>query len=430
MPNLTWEKIHDAKLEETYYRTKHPAGPELQVCPKPGYTSAYAMFSTKYGSIDTAIVKDKEVIELPEGTAHFLEHKLFEGDDGEDAFTRFSQTGASANAYTSFDCTCYLFSVAGEFRKSFEILLDFVQSPYFTEATVQKEQGIIGQEIRMCMDSPGRNVFFGLLKALYPSHPVRIEIAGTEPSIAEITAELLHDCYRHFYNLHNMMISVAGNVTLEEIEEICAAQLKPLEGSIAKRKRMIDQSPPGETLVKKQMAVSVPLFLLGFKEMREAPLLTASEAIASKLVLEALAGETSALYEQLLNDGLINANFGSEVLHGDDYACTLFSGESKQPELTAETIKAAVLAAAQTGLPEADFERARKRQYGRLVMECNDIETIADRMTESYFASSDFFARANALREITLQDANKRLKEMFREEFAALSIVEPIGENQ
>ncbi|MCL2531378.1 MAG: insulinase family protein, partial [Oscillospiraceae bacterium] len=240
MSKLAWEKITDSILDETYYRAQHPAGPEIQVCPKLGYTSAYAMFSTKYGSIDTAIVKGDSVIQLPEGTAHFLEHKLFEGDDGEDAFTRFSQTGASPNAYTSFDQTCYLFSCATEFRKNFEILLDFVQAPYFTEETVQKEQGIIGQEIRMCNDSPGRNVFFGLMKALFPTHPVHIEVAGTETSIAEITAELLHDCYRHFYNLHNMVITVAGNVTLEEVAAICDEQLKPCDGSPAVRPRMAD----------------------------------------------------------------------------------------------------------------------------------------------------------------------------------------------
>jgi len=385
------------------------------------------MFSTKYGSIDTAIVKGSSITELPEGTAHFLEHKLFEGEDGEDAFTRFSQTGASANAYTSFDCTCYLFSCAGAFKPNFEILLDFVQSPYFTEKTVEKEQGIIGQEIRMCMDSPGRNVFFGLLKALYPSHPVRIEIAGTESSIAEITAPLLHDCYRHFYNLHNMIISVAGNVTLEEVEAISNAQLKPVDGQPAQRKRMVDKTPPAETLIKKKMAVSVPLFLLGFKEVREEALLSPLENIASKLVMDVLVGETSELYERLLNEGLINSNFGSELLHGDDYACALFSGESKYPERTAELIAEYVLGAAAAGLAEQDFERARKRAYGRLVMECNDIEMIADRMTEAYFAGSNFFARAQALREITLADANARLCEMFRAGYSALSIVEPIG---
>ncbi|MCL2194851.1 MAG: insulinase family protein [Oscillospiraceae bacterium] len=420
---LNWETITDTHLGETYYRAKHPAGPEVQVCPKPGYTSAYAMFSTKYGAIDTAIVCGNSVTELPEGTAHFLEHKLFEDEGGEDAFTRFKQTGASPNAYTSFDQTCYLFSCATEFRKNFEILLDFVQSPYFTEATVQKEQGIIGQEIRMLNDYPSRNLFFGLLKLLYPNHPVRIEVAGTEASIANITAELLHDCYRHFYNLHNMVITVAGNVTLEEVEAVCDEQLKPCEGSPAVRPRISDPAPPAVLVARYQMAVTVPLFTLGFKQVREAATLTAHESAAQKLALDILASETSPLYEQLLNDGLINANFGSEILHGDDYAVALFSGESHKPEQTAERIVQAMLAAQ---ISETDFERARKRAYGRLVMECNDIETIADRMTESYFAGCDLFARARALRDMTLEDVQAQVPQMFREGYHALSIVEPI----
>jgi len=428
MPKLIWETIHDPKLEETYYRAKHPAGPEIQVCPKPEYSSAYAMFSTKYGSIDAAIVRGNNVTELPAGTAHFLEHKLFESDDGEDAFTRFSQTGASPNAYTSFDCTCYLFSCAGDFEKNFEILLDFVQHPYFTEETVQKEQGIIGQEIRMCLDIPGRNVFYNLIKALYPSHPLHIDIAGTEESIAQITAELLHDCYKHFYNLHNMIISVAGNATLEQVESIANAQLKSVEGQSAQRKRMVDDTTPAKSLVRQQMAVTVPLFLLGFKEVREAPLLTPGEAVSAKIVLDALTGETSELYEQLLDDGLINANFASDLLHGDDYCCTLFSGESKFPEKAAEKIQAALLKAVESGLNEQDFEHARKKAYGRLVMEYNDIETIADRLTESYFAGSDFFARAKAMRTLTLEDANTRLRELFQPGYSALSIIEPIEE--
>ena len=424
MSKLNWKKITDPILNETFYRAKHPAGPEVQVCLKPGYTSAYAMFSTKYGSIDTQILRGGQAIEIPEGTAHFLEHKLFEGDDGTDAFTRFSQTGASPNAYTSFDCTCYLFSCATEFRKNFEILLDFVQAPYFTEATVQKEQGIIGQEIRMCNDSPGRNVFFGLLRVLFPAHPVRIEIAGTETSIAEITADLLHDCYRHFYNLHNMIIAVAGNVTLDEVAAICDEQLKYCEGSPAVRPRMADLAPPAQALVTHKMAVTVPLFALGFKQVREAANFTAHELAAQKLVLDILAGETSELYEQLLNDGLINANFGSETLHGDDYAAAIFSGESHKPQLAAEKIIAGLVGAE---ISEAEFECARKRAYGRLVMECNDIETIADRMTESYFADSDLFARARALREMALADVQAQARAMFRENYHALSIVEPLN---
>ncbi|MBR5134617.1 MAG: insulinase family protein, partial [Clostridia bacterium] len=184
---------------EAVDRIEHPSGLTIFVYPKRGFRSTYAMFATRYGSIDTSFVKDGERIDVPAGIAHYLEHKLFENEDC-DAFERYAETGASANAYTSFDQTAYLFSCTQQVTESLEILLDFVQKPYFTEQTVEKERGIIGQEIRMGEDSPFRRVFCNLLKGLYSEHPVQTDIAGTVESIAQITPELLYDCYDTFYN--------------------------------------------------------------------------------------------------------------------------------------------------------------------------------------------------------------------------------------
>ena len=212
-------QITNEKLGETVYTAVHPSGLEIRVMPKKGYDSAYAVFGVKYGSIDTAVKNESGEFEtIPEGTAHFLEHKLFESEEL-DAFERFAKTGASANAYTSFDKTCYLFSCSGNFKQNLDILLDFVRHPYFTQKTVEKEQGIIGQEIRMYRDVPDWRVLFNLLCAMYKNHPVRIDIAGTEESIAEISADLLYKCYENFYNLGNMALAVAGNVTVEEVIE-------------------------------------------------------------------------------------------------------------------------------------------------------------------------------------------------------------------
>ena len=429
MSNVTWETIHDPALEETYYRCKHPSGLEIQVCTKPGYSSAYALFSTKYGSVDTAITNDDgTVTQIPEGTAHFLEHKLFESEDL-DAFARFAKTGASANAFTSFHKTAYEFSCSSNFDENLEILLDFVQSPYFTEATVQKEQGIIGQEIRMYQDVPGWVEFMGLLQALYASHPVRSDIAGTEASIAEITAELLHGCYRNFYNLHNMALTVAGNVTKEQVLAIADKMLK-LDGGgrAAIRPRMTDNDPPAQVLVRKKMAVSVPTFLLGCKEETEKRLLTALESTAADLVLDALCGEASPLYEQLLDEGLINTSFGSELISTEDHACSVMGGESKHPELAAEKIKQTLLRAAEKGIPVEDFERARRKAYGSWLMGLNDVDCVANRMSGAWLEGAGMFDKAKALREITLEQANERARQMFREGYFALSIIEPIEE--
>lgn len=205
------EILTNERLGEQYIRVVHPSGLTILLCPMPDFATTYALFGTNYGSVDNCFKTDPEAefTKLPDGIAHFLEHKLFESEDG-DAFSLFAETGASANAYTSFDKTCYLFSCTDAFIPSLKALLTFVQAPYFTQQTVEKEQGIIGQEIRMYEDSPGWQVTFQLLEALYHDNPVKVDIAGTVESIAQIDADLLYRCYHTFYNLSNMVLSIAG----------------------------------------------------------------------------------------------------------------------------------------------------------------------------------------------------------------------------
>ncbi|MFR1803348.1 MAG: EF-P 5-aminopentanol modification-associated protein YfmH, partial [Faecalispora jeddahensis] len=263
---MRMEKITNERVQDSYYSVKHPSGLRIFVYPKEGSNSTYAIFGTRYGSVDTSFRRsdEQEVSTVPEGIAHFLEHKLFESEDG-DAFARYAKTGASANAYTSFDMTCYLFSCTENVYESLEILLDFVQSPYFTEQTVQKEQGIIGQEIRMYDDDPQWRVMFNLLKALYHHHPVKIDIAGTVESIAEITPEYLYRCYHTFYNLNNMALCVAGNIDPERVLELCDKMLKPSEPTQVER--IFEEEPAGvvQDRVEQKLSVTIPLFQLGFK---------------------------------------------------------------------------------------------------------------------------------------------------------------------
>ncbi|WP_312640611.1 EF-P 5-aminopentanol modification-associated protein YfmH, partial [Hydrogenoanaerobacterium sp.] len=220
--------ISSERLGENYVKIKHSSGLTMLLCPKPQFSSAYALFGAEIGSIDTTFKtsKDNDFVTVPAGIAHYLEHKLFESEDG-DAFERYAKTGASANAYTSFDKTAYLFSCADNFKESIEILLDFVTHPYFTEETVRKEQGIIGQEIKMYDDNPDWRVLFNLLGALYVNNPVRVDIAGTVESIAEIDADLLYRCYNTFYNLNNMVLVVAGNFEIDTVLEAADRILKP-----------------------------------------------------------------------------------------------------------------------------------------------------------------------------------------------------------
>lgn len=422
--SLPVKEIHSELLRDSYYEIEHPSGLTILVMPKEGYSSAYALFGTKYGSIDTRFKRSDEAgfTEVPEGIAHFLEHKLFESEDL-DAFARYAKTGASANAYTSFERTCYLFFCAGNFKASLEILLDFVQSPYFTEQTVQKEQGIIGQEIRMYQDEPNWQVMFNCLRALYQVHPVRIDIAGTIDSISQITADLLYRCYHTFYNLNNMALAVAGNVTVDEVLEVADRILKKAPELAIERNFPDEPAEVVQPYIEEKLDVAAPLFMLGFKETYDTPERPLREQLQTNILLEMLAGNTSPLYRRLFDEGLINTQFGAEYFQGYGFASVLFSGESKDPQKVADAIQAEIERVRREGLDPAAFERARRKLYGRFVMAFNDIEELANEMIAAEFRGGGLFDEAQLLREIALDEITARLETTLRREYSALSIV-------
>ena len=415
----------NAAVDESYREILHPSGLTIRVLHKDGYKSSYAMFATKYGSIDTKIRQpDGSFRTIPEGTAHFLEHKLFESEEL-DAFARFAQTGASANAFTSFDMTAYLFSCADRFDENLEILLDFVQSPYFTEETVRKEQGIIGQEIHMYKDSADWEVKFNLLHALYHHHPVQIDIAGTEQTIAQITAELLHGCYRNFYNLGNMVLCVAGNATVEQVLSAADKAFKSTGGEKAVREFVPEPPEPRQALIEERLPVTTPTFALGFKEAVETPERSAKQVLCMTILLDAIAGKSSALYRELMQDGLINHTFFTEYFYGFGYAECEFGGESADPIRTAARIREALREFKRTGISAESFECARRKQYGRMVMMFNDVEDIAIAMTESYFRGEGLFDSLEICRTLTLDDVNAYLACIPDEAGSALSVIRP-----
>ncbi|MDD6275527.1 MAG: pitrilysin family protein [Clostridia bacterium] len=419
------KEVKNELLNEKYYEISHLSGLKILVMPKPGYTSAYAIFATKYGSIDTMIQReDGSFYEIPEGTAHFLEHKLFESEDL-DAFERFAVTGASANAYTSFDRTGYLFSCSANFKKNLEILLDFVQNPYFTQATVEKEQGIIGQEIDMYKDVPDWEVMFNCLRNMYSNLPVRIDIAGTHESIASITADTLYDCYRNFYNLNNMVLAVAGNITVDEVLEVADRVLKPVKGKMAQRKRIEEPENVINSYSEEKLPVATPQFMLGFKESHEAPERTAKEEIAMEMLLDMLSGPSSDLYKRLFDAKLINSSFGFEYFTGFGYSCALFSGESSDPKTVAEEIKKEIKLRRESGFDSESFERTRKKLYGRMIMGMNDVDEIANNMVLSYFAGEDIFTDLEICKTVTLDDVNELLANNLDEKYSTLSVIMP-----
>ena len=419
------KQLTNEKLGETVFTAVHPSGLEIRVMPKKGYNSAYAVFGVKYGSIDTAVQNESGEFEtIPEGTAHFLEHKLFESEDL-NAFERFAKTGASANAYTSFEKTAYLFKGSDKIEESLEILLDFVRNPYFTQETVEKEQGIIGQEIRMYQDLPDWQVMFNLLKALYEKHPVRIDIAGTQDSIAEIDADLLYRLYKNFYNPANMVLCVVGAIEPEKVFEIVENNIRETDGRKIERKFEKESAKTVRDYIEQKLSVACKQFLLGYKEDISEPLLSLEDELASQIMLEAIAGKSSQLYKKLLDEELIDLGFGTELFNGFGFSCVMMGGTSADPDKTVSILRSEIKRMQKEGIDPAAFERAKRKTYGRMVMGYNDIDDTANLMMNLYFNGYEPFAELEACKNITLEKAQERLA-VLKEKSSAVSVISPI----
>ena len=417
------KEFFESDIGESYVQATHSSGLKIYILEKPKYNSSYAIFGTKYGSIDTCFSVNGEQTSVPEGIAHFLEHKLFESEDG-DAFTKYAKTGAYANAFTSFDRTCYIFSCTDKFYENLKILLSFVQSPYFTEQTVKKEQGIIGQEIRMYDDSPSWRVMFNMLGAMYHNHPVKIDIAGTTDSIAKIDHGLLYKCYNTFYNPSNMFICIAGNVdtekVLKQIEEEINASI-PIE-----IERINSEEPDSvvESFVEQKLDVAQPMFCFGFKESIEKAERSIKEKICTSLLIELIAGDATPLYKELINEGLINDEFSTEYFNGFGFATVIFSGESSSPEKVAEKIKAEVTRLKTEGIDKKLFSAVRRSMYGNAIRLFNNVEDIAMQFVDCAMFDHDLFDEIKYLKSVTVDDVCRRLS-MLDIEKTVLSVINP-----
>ena len=417
------KQVFESEIGESYIKAVHPSGLKIYILEKPQYNSAYAVFGTKYGSIDTCFSVNGEKTQVPEGIAHFLEHKLFESEDG-DAFTKYAATGAYANAYTSFDRTCYLFSCSDRFYDNLGILLDFVQSPYFTAETVQKEQGIIGQEIRMYDDNPEWRVMFNMLLAMYKKHPVRIDIAGTVESIAEIDDKLLYKCYNTFYNPSNMFICIAGNVNSEKVLSQINGAVKTNDPIEIERIGCDEPDEVSESYVEQKLEVAQPIFCFGYKEAMDKPERTVKEKVCTSLLLEIIAGDASPLYKKLINEGLINDEFSFEYFTGNGYSSVIFEGESMDPKKVAEEIKSEVERLKADGIDKKLFSAVRCGMYGEAVRSFNSVENIATQLVGCAMSDSGLFDELKYLKSVTPDDIYKRLS-LLENDKTVLSVVNP-----
>ena len=423
------QQIRSERIRESYWKIQHPSGLTLLLYPMEGFSSAYAMMTTDYGSVDLTFRTDSSVpfTQIPAGTAHFLEHKMFENKDG-DAFAKYAATGASANAFTSFDKTSYLFGCADQFEESLRILLEFVTTPYFTPQTVSKEQGIIGQEIKMYDDNPDWRVLFNLLKAIYVHHPIAIDIAGTVESIAQITADSLYETYRAFYNLHNMVLAVAGNFSPDVVIRIADEVLSPAPKLQLERAVVDEPEQVAQKRIEQKFPVAAPMFCLGLKIRPSAPREGVVNSVIQEIVNEVLAGDASGLYRRLYDQGLINATFDSEADVGKDFAAVIFSGESKDPDRAAQEIMKEIERLQSQGIDPEAFARSKKAVYGRYVRMLNRPDSIANAMTSAYFSGLDLYDLLDIVADATLEQAQKRLAEDYRTDCAALSVISPLDE--
>lgn len=427
-------KIRYEQIDETLYSEVLDNGLKVFVLPKPDFHKTYGLFSINYGSIDNEFGYTKDTIQkVPDGIAHFLEHKMFEKEAG-DVFQVFGKNGASANAFTSFTRTSYLFSATDKIKENLLTLVDFVQDPYFTKMTVEKEKGIIGQEIQMYQDDPDWRLFFGLLQNLYPDHPLHIDIAGTVESIAEITAEDLYHCYHTFYHPSNMTLFVVGNVDPKEVLSWIKDNQNPKE--FAPIRDIIRHFPSEEkTTIKKtgrlQMAVQRPKAVVGVKGLQKDLPKDNRELLqfkmATSLLLQLLLGNTSKNYLRLYNDGVLDDSFGYEFSMDRGFHFADFSGDTDEPERFLEAIKEVLLNFSKDpGINENSLNLLKKKMLGKYFQSLNSLEYIANQFTQGLFGEWTLFDLPEVISSIQLKDVLKAGDQLIKEEKISSFFIEPL----
>ena len=412
------------RLEETAFWHTLPSGLTVAVVPRPGFTKKLAYFVTDFGAIHTDFSLDGNSFSAPAGVAHYLEHKLFDMP-GRDIGSEFAALGADVNAFTGYDMTAYYFTCTEQFSNCLRLLLEFVSTPYFTEENVEKEQGIIAQEIEMNADLPDTVLFEQLTRAMYQNHPIRIPILGTKPSIREITPEVLHACHRAFYRPDNMLLCVIGDVNPEEILSI-AEELLPEKaaGTVEKAAQWKECLTVSQSEVRQSMDVAMPMFQLGFK----CPPLEKGEAAVRReligdLAAEALFGESSPLYLRLYEEGLIDASFGGGYETVEGMSMLTASGDSHQPEAVRDALLQQAEVLIREGIP--GFERMKRSAIGRRIRGLDSFDSTCFRICAYHFSGFDYFDFPRLYDTLTEQEVQDFLRTAITRESCCLSVILP-----
>ncbi len=420
--------IVNERIKEKILYKELESGLKVFFMPKSGFTKKYAMFSTNYGSIDNNFIPigEMEPILVPEGIAHFLEHKLFEEEEA-NIFDRFSMLGANVNAYTNFNQTSYLFYTTDNFYESLELLIKFVQSPYLTDENVEKEKGIIEQEIRMYEDNPKWKVFFNCLKAMYIKHPVKIDIAGTVESINTITKELLYKSYNTFYNPKNMVLFIIGDLSFDEILRVVEDSEKKDIKSNDNLLRIIEEEPKevNQKYIEETMSVNIPLFYIGFKD-NELGLVgkdAVKKDIITNMILDLLFTPSAKFYTDLYNEGVVDQSFGAYFTGKKTYGHSLIVGQSNEPKLVKERIEDMIKLPVEEILLEENFLRLKKKNLGQFIMGFNSEEFIVNNFIDLYFDDFNLLDYLDVLESIQFSDLIERFKNHFIPDNMVMSII-------
>ena len=419
------KKLYE-RIGEEVFRATLPNGLPVYIVPKKGFSRKYALFATRYGGMDMRFEKDGQWLDTPAGIAHYLEHKMFDTEEG-NALQELAKNGAEPNAFTSNAITCYYFDATEKFYESLEILLSFVSIPYFTDESVQKEQGIIGQEIGMIEDNPEWQVYKQLMQALYHTSPARTPVAGSVESISHITAQTLYDCHKAFYTPANMCLVVVGDVKPERIIASANQILPAKSGPLIRRDYGAEEElTAAEHFVSAAMEVSMPTFLVGFK----CPPQHGGEeqhrfAAIGELACDVLMGESSPLYARLYAEGLINGSFGAafDLLPGASYVYA--GGDSKDPQAVAEAILAEAQRLVSQGVDGDYYRRVVNANFGAALKALNSFESIAVSMAEGCFQGYDPYRFPEVYDSITVEDVLDFLRQNMTRDHMALSVITP-----
>ncbi len=420
--------IKNDNVKETLYTEKLDNGLYIMIIPKKGIKKKYVMFATNYGSVDNKFIipGEENVTYVPDGIAHYLEHKMFEQENGKNSLDKLTELGVNANAYTTTNYTTYLFEATNNFYEALTELMDYVQHPYFTDENVEKERGIISQEIQMYDDYPDWAVYMNALKCMYEKNPVNIDIAGTVESIKEIDKEVLYKCYNTFYNPSNMAMCFVGDFNPDDLLEEIKKRLveKPKQGEI---KRILEDEKEG--IAKKEnivtMEVSMPLFVIAIKDKVEEE--NSNEMIkkhiAIEILLNMLIGKSSKLYKELYEQELLFSEVYTEYEFTKTYAHIALTGQSKDPKKIFEKLENEIEKFKQNGLDEESFNRVKNMLYGSFVKEFNNVSDIARMFISDHFKGINSFDYIKEYEDISKEYVYDVLKEVFDEEKTVLSIV-------